>query len=90
MILNVPAQVCGTCGGEVFADPTVEVFERIRDGHVQPHGVVRLDAFDFALIQQPATPSPTLSGFNAPYSIANPPVASEFVERVENEAVYAR
>ena len=34
LIQNVPALVCRRCGGEVFADEVVEVFEFVRDSRV--------------------------------------------------------
>jgi hypothetical protein len=52
MIANVPAEVCLRCGGEVFADSTVEVLERIRDGLIQPNGMALARYFDFARIQR--------------------------------------
>ena len=52
MILNVPAQVCRRCGGEVFSDSTIEAFERIRDGRI-PARTGIMHVFDFAQAVQP-------------------------------------
>ena len=55
MVENVPAHVCVRCGGEVFDDATVEVFERIRDGRASmpKMGIVRVFDFDRARRGQP-------------------------------------
>ena len=52
MILNVPAQVCRRCGGEVFSDSTIEVFEKIRDRRVPARNGV-MHVFDFIEAMQP-------------------------------------
>jgi len=47
LIENVPALVCGTCGGEVFSDATVEVFEKIRDGAAPRPRIELMRVYDF-------------------------------------------
>ena len=50
MIENVPARVCTRCGGEVFSDSTLDVFETIRDGRV-PHRIASVRVFDFEAVR---------------------------------------
>lgn len=57
IVENAPAQVCLRCGGEVFADSTVEVFEQIRDSRMMPHGETYVKVFDFLRIQVDASAS---------------------------------
>jgi hypothetical protein len=51
IIENVPAQVCTRCGGEVFSDSTLDVFETIRDGRA-PHRIASVRVFDFDAVRQ--------------------------------------
>ena len=52
LIENVPAQVCLRCGGEVFSDSTIEVFERIRDNQVPISRIALMIAYDFNQARQ--------------------------------------
>jgi hypothetical protein len=89
IVENVPAQVCTRCGDRVFPDSAVEVFESIRDGQLQPYGLLWVNVFDFAQLRQPTAPVAVSNGIttDAAYRNGFGTEPSQF-QRVEVHAGY--
>lgn len=48
MIEDVPAQVCNTCGEQVFSDETIAAFERVKENRVPVSRTESLNVYRFA------------------------------------------
>ena len=48
LVQNIPVQVCGHCGEEVFASETVEKIRLLVHGKAKPVKSIKMDVFAYA------------------------------------------